>query len=104
MSTTTNFSPPNFLALGGFRFERQGQQILLRTPNEAVAASHDGFIRGVRHLLTMGMDLEGQAELDGGFVFRVEGERVQLKLGLYTEYFPLNDVAALFKRLIDPAA
>ena len=95
---------PNFLALGGFSFERQGKQILLRTPHGAVTASHDAFVRGVQHLLTMGMELEGQAELDGGFVFRVEGERVQLKLGQYAEYFPLGDVAALFERLTDGPA
>jgi phosphate-selective porin len=47
----------------------------------------------------MGMDLEGEAELNGGFVFRVQGERVRLKLGRYTETFPLENVAALFQRL-----
>jgi hypothetical protein len=48
----------------------------------------------------MGFDLEGSAELDGGFIFRVEGERVQLKLGRYSEYFPTGDVETLFNRLI----
>ena len=85
--------------LGGFSFEQQGDQMLLRTPAGTASASHTGFVRGIQHLLTMGMDLEGQAELDGGLVFRVEGERVRLKLGSYSEYFRLEDVAALFQGL-----
>jgi hypothetical protein len=90
---------PNRLSLGGLIFERQGKQIVLRSPEGSVETDLLGFLRGVKHLLTMGMDLEGEAELNGGFVFRVQGERVRLKLGRYTETFPLENVAALFQRL-----
>jgi hypothetical protein len=89
----------NIAHLGGFTFEQQGDQMLLRTPTGAASAGQAGFVRGIQHLLTMGMDLEGQAEIDGGLVFRVEGERVQLKLGGHSEYFRLDEVAALFRRL-----
>lgn len=66
---------PNCLALGGLSFVRQGRQILLCTPDGAAAASQNGFVRGVQPLWTMGMELEGQAGREGGFVFRAEGAR-----------------------------
>ena len=91
----------NRLALGGFDFERQGQQVLLRSPNQSVAADLGGFLRGVAHLIKMDFDLEGSAELDGGLVFRIAGEQVQLKLGQYTELFPAENVAALFKQMTE---
>jgi hypothetical protein len=90
----------NRISLSGFGFERQGKQIRLLSPEGSIETDLEGFLRGVKHLLKMGFDLEGSAELDGGFIFRVEGERVQLKLGRYAEYFPTGDVETLFNRLI----
>jgi hypothetical protein len=90
---------PNTYALGGFTFERHGEQMVLRTASGSVTTGQAGFLRGIRHLLTMGMDLEGQAELDGGFVFRVEGERVRLRLGAYSEDFHLARVKQLFEQM-----
>lgn len=87
------------ISLGGFGFERRGEQIILRSPEGSVEAGLQGFLRGARHLLKMDFDLEGAAELDGGLVFRVEGERVRLKLGQYTEFFPADNVSALFEQM-----
>jgi hypothetical protein len=89
----------NVVNLGDFTFEQQGNRMLLKTPAGTASAGHAGFVRGVQHLLTMGMDLEGQAELDGGLIFRVEGERVRLSLGGHSEYFRLDEVTALFRGL-----
>jgi hypothetical protein len=90
----------NSVSLGGFTFERHEERIILSSPVGSVEANLQGFLRGANHLLKMGFDLEGSAELDGGFVFRVEGERVQLRLGRYVEAFPATNVEALFRRMM----
>jgi hypothetical protein len=87
------------LTLGRFDFERQGQRLILRAPDQSVATDLGGFLRGVAHLVKMDFDLEGSAELDGGLVFRVAGKQVQLKLGPYAELFPSDSVAALFEQM-----
>jgi hypothetical protein len=87
-------------SLGRFDFERRGSRLLLHSPNGLVETDLSGFLRGVRHLLKMEFELEGSAELDGGLIFRVAGERIQLKLGDYVEIFPANSVAALFKDML----
>ena len=89
----------NRLSLGGFGFDRRAGQLILRSPEGSVTADLRGFLRGAHHLLKMGFDLEGSAELDGGLIFRVEGEQVQLRLGPYAERFPTQAVAALFKQM-----
>ena len=58
-----------------------------------------GFLNGTNHLLTMGLTLEGEAELDGGLVFRVEGPKALLRLGPYAESFALAEVERLFTAL-----
>ena len=90
---------PELLSLGGFSFERKAQLILLRTPDDLAETDLQAFLRGAGHLLTLGMDLEGQVELSGGLIIRIEGEWVRLKLGRYSETFPTDRVAALFERL-----
>jgi hypothetical protein len=92
------------LSIGGFQFQRDGQRMVLRTPAGVSETGGRGFLAGVSHLLTMGLDLEGEAELDGGLVFRVEGERVRLRLGAYSEYFRTADIAEFFQRLTSPPA
>ena len=87
------------LSLGGFRFEPQGEQIVLRTPEGAATTRLAGFLAGIRHLLKMQLDLEGQAEMDGGLVVRIEGDVVRLKLGGYVESFPVAQVERLFRQL-----
>jgi hypothetical protein len=89
----------NRLSLGGFGFDRRTGQLILRSPEGSVTTDLRGFLRGAQHLLKMDFDLEGSAELDGGLVFRVEGEQVLLKLGPYAERFPAQAVAALFKQM-----
>ena len=86
----------NHLSLGGFEFDRQGKRLILRSPAGAASTDLEGFLRGAKHLLKMDFDLEGSAELNGGLVFRVEGEWVRLKLGQYADTFPADTVAALF--------
>ncbi len=85
--------------LGGFRLEAEGDRIRLQSPEGQVETGLFGFMAGIRHLLRMDLDLEGQAELDGGFVVRVEGERVRLRLGGYAEYFSTVEVSNFFQRL-----
>lgn len=87
------------LSLGGFGFERQGDQIELRSPEGRTVTSLKGFLAGIRHLLIMELDLEGEAELDGGLVVRVEGEVVKLRLGRYTEHRRTSEVSEVFQRL-----
>ena len=87
-------------SLGRFDFERRGQRLLLRSPAGAVETGLPGFLRGAQHLLKMEFELEGSAELDGGLIFRVQGEHVQLKLGDYAERFPADSVAALFRDMV----
>jgi hypothetical protein len=89
----------NHFSLGGFEFERQAKRLILRSPTAAASTDLEGFLRGAKHLLKIDFDLEGSVELDGGLVFRVEGQRVRLKLGHYAEIFPADTVAALFKRM-----
>jgi hypothetical protein len=90
----------NIIALGGFGFERQGDQLVLRSPQGTAETDLQGFLRGAKHLLKMKFDLEGSAELNGGLVFRAEGKRVQLKLGQYSEFFPSDKVEALFRLMM----
>jgi hypothetical protein len=87
------------IALGEFRFQQFGDRMFLRAPRTAVETSAPGFLAGIRHLLTMKLDLEGQAELDGGLVVRVQGEQVRLKLGDYAQHFPIADVTRCFQVL-----
>jgi hypothetical protein len=89
----------NQLSLGGFEFDRQASRLILRSLVGAVSTDLEGFLRGAKHLLKMDFDLEGAAELDGGLVFCVEGQRILLRLGQYAESFPADSVAALFNRM-----
>ena len=87
-------------SLGRFNFDRCGSKLLLHSPSGLVETDLPGFLRGVRHLLKMEFELEGSAELDGGLIFRVAGEHVQLKLRDYAELFPVSNVAVLFKDMV----
>jgi hypothetical protein len=87
------------LRLGRFEFTRRQERVLITTPSGNVEPEMAGFVGGTNHLLTMGLDLEGQAELDGGLVFRVEGQRARLRLGSYSEVFSLEEVERLFTAL-----
>ena len=92
------------VVLGGFTFERNGPKLWIHSPHGSVETDAPGFLRGAAHLLRMEMDLEGQAELSGGLICRIEGERAQLRLGDYTEAFPTSRVEALFQLLTATAA
>ena len=87
------------MLLGGFSFLRSEHQIVLGSPQGSVKADLDEFLAGVRHLLRMGFDLEGSVKLAGGFIFRVNGERVQLRLGSHSEDFSLRDVEQVFRSM-----
>lgn len=87
------------LRMGKFEFARRQERVLISSPAGSVEPEMAGFLRGTNHLLTMGLDLEGEAELDGGLVFRVEGQRALLRLGPYAEAFALDEVERLFTAL-----
>lgn len=87
------------LRMGKFEFARRRERVLISSPAGSVEPEMAGFLRGTNHLLTMGLDLEGEAELDGGLVFRVEGQRGLLRLGSYAEAFSLDEIERLFTAL-----
>lgn len=87
-------------SLGKIRFERRGEQLLLKAPEVVRETTLQGFLQGANHLLKMDFDLEGSAELDGGFIFRIEGERVRLSLGQHAEVFRADEVESLFRRMV----
>lgn len=87
------------LRMGKFEFARRRDRVLISSPSGSVEPDIARFLRGTNHLLTMGLDLEGEAELDGGLVFRVEGRRAHLRLGSYAETFSLEEIERLFTAL-----
>ncbi|HKA09062.1 MAG TPA: hypothetical protein VKI99_01180 [Candidatus Dormibacteraeota bacterium] len=90
---------PAPLRIGGFEFACRQGRVLISSPAGSADPEMAGFLRGTNHLLTMGLDLEGEAELDGGLVFRVEGPKALLRLGPYSEAFALDEIERLFKAL-----
>ena len=87
------------MLLGGFSFQLSDHQIILASPQGSVTTDLDEFLGGVSHLLRMGFDLEGSVKLAGGFIFRAKGELVQLRLGKYSEHFPVRDVKEVFRSM-----
>src|SRR5215467_11243534 len=87
------------LLIGRFEFACRQGRVLISSPAGSVEPEMAGFLRGTNHLLTMGLDLEGEAELDGGLVLRVEGPVARLRLGPYSETFALDEIERLFTAL-----
>jgi len=85
--------------LGGFELCPDGRSLRITTPAGRSEAATEPFLRGTNHLLVMGLDLEGEAELEGGLVFRAAGDRVILSLGGHSETFPKSAVERCFLEL-----
>jgi hypothetical protein len=90
--------------LGGFELCPEGPSLAITTPGGRREASSELFLRGTNHLLLMGLDLEGEAELEGGLVFRAQGDRVVLRLGGHSETFSRAAVERCFQDLAARAA
>lgn len=85
--------------LGGFELCPEGQSLTITTPAGRREAAAEPFLRGTNHLLVMGLDLEGEAELEGGLVFRAVGDRVVMSLYGYSETFSKAAVERCFRDL-----
>jgi hypothetical protein len=85
--------------LGGFELCPKGRSFMITTPAGRREAAAEPFLRGTNHLLIMRLDLEGEAELEGGLVFRAAGDRVVLSLSGYSETFSKAAVERCFRDL-----
>ena len=83
--------------LGGFEVERRGPSLFITTPASRTEVAAAAFIRGSNHLLALGLELEGEAELEGGLVFRARGDTVVLRLGGHAESLPVAAVERFFR-------
>jgi hypothetical protein len=85
--------------LGGFHVERHDQSLFIATPSGRIEVAAAPFLRATSHLLAMGLELDGEAELEGGFVFRPRGDRILLRLGAHSEIQPKAAVERFFRDL-----
>jgi hypothetical protein len=86
-------------ALGGFRFTRDGQQVVVHTPRDEVRTDLAFLLRGLRVLLAYELHLEHN-EFEGGFVVHDRDTQVDLKSRAYGETFAPAEVIGLFKGLV----
>lgn len=92
--------PAATTALGGFRFDLAGEQIVVESPGDRALTDRGFFLRGLRVLTAYELHLEHN-EFEGGFVVHDLGERVALKTRNHAETFGHAEVLALFKGLIE---
>ena len=85
--------------LGGFELCPKGRSLTIATPAARRAVEMEPFLRGTNHLLVMDLDLEGEAELEGGLVFRATGDGIVLRLGGHSETFSRAAVERCFRDL-----
>jgi hypothetical protein len=85
--------------LGDFRFQRDGDAVVVETPRDQVHTDLGFFLRGLRVLLAYELHLEHN-EFEGGFVVHDRDERVELKSRAYAQSFAPAEVIALFKGLL----
>jgi hypothetical protein len=88
--------------LGGFHVERHEQSLVIATPGGTTEVAAAPFLRGTNHLLAMGLELEGEAELEGGLVFRASGGQVTLRLAGHSETLSRSAVEQFFRELAGP--
>ena len=86
-------------ALGGFRFRREGEGVVVETPRDRLRTDLGFFVRGLRVLLAYELHLEHN-EFEGGFVVHDRDAHIELKTRAYSQSFAPADVIGLFKGLL----
>jgi hypothetical protein len=92
-------SRPDRHVLGQFTFERQGSEIVIRTPADTLTTPILAFMRGIRTLNAFALHLHHN-EFEGGFVVHDFGEHVLLKSRQYFEAHSTLAVVGLFEDLL----
>lgn len=92
--------PNDTSAVGGFRFELDGDDVRITWPGGSLVTPRHFFVRGLAALVAYKMHL-GHNEFEGGFIVHDLGDEVRLKAGGYSETLPGSAVLATFAGLLE---